>query len=246
MKYFWSSFRPSLRYLFKDPINIALMVLPILIGIGFYALLGAWIFETLFVEGREWIALQISGDSLGTVLSVLLGALLTFFLFTFINLTLVLVVTLIGCPFYDMIGTRVERKTLGKRPLSVADSFSSTFSKILFLLGNETKKVAIILLLSALAFALGIFPLLTPVGLIISAVLLSIEFVDFSWSRHNLKWRSCVGEVGSNFFPYLLGGGILFFLINIPFINLIVPAWAVSFYSVYWTSQKYEQLPDSE
>jgi uncharacterized protein involved in cysteine biosynthesis len=59
-------------------------------------------------------------------------------------------------------------------------------------------------------------------------------FVDYSWSRHNIKFKDCLKDIRGHIFGYSLGGVFFFVLVSIPIINLIVSPLATSYFTLLW------------
>ena len=133
-----------------------------------------------------------------------------------------------------MLSRRVEKISKGEQLESFSASFSIIGTTFIMTLGNEIKKILFILILSLVAFAFGYIPLLTPLSIFISVLLLAIGFIDYSWSRHNIPFKSCVGDLKKNILNYGFGGGFFFILISVPVINLIVSPWATSYFTLLW------------
>ena len=84
--------------------------------------------------------------------------LITILFFFAINWTFFLVVSLLASPFNDIISSRVEKKLLGQSLDGMGDEFNGFFSKIGFIIFNETKKVVFIIFLSLISLGLSFFP----------------------------------------------------------------------------------------
>ena len=120
------------------------------------------------------------------------------------------------------------------------------FGKILFTIWNETKKITVIGFFTLLAVLMSFFAILMPISFILSALLLSVQFVDYSWARHNLKMGSCLNDVRRNFLPYLGMGSIFILAVSIPIVNLVIPPLATSYYTLLWIKRNKEKLVASE
>jgi len=228
------SFKPSVQNIFQDKVNFILAMIPIIIGIALYALLASWIYGSLMDQGSMWIKDFTGEGTTGGVLSFILATIFTVLLYFVVNWTFVLIVTVVASPFNDMLSKRTERKMKGLELESFASSFGTigtTFFKTIF---NEIKKITFIIVLSLIAFTLGYIPLLTPISLIITVLLLSVGFVDYSWSRHNIPFKMCFSDLKSNLLNYGFGGTFFFVLISIPVVNLIVSPWATSYFTMLW------------
>ena len=228
------AFKPSIQNIISDRVNFILALIPIIIGILLYIFLGAWIFGSLMDKGRTLIEQYVSQGTLGSFAYYIVATIFTVLLFFIINWTFVLIVTVLASPFNDILSSRTEKKIKGEELNTLAESMSiigSTMFKTLF---NEIKKVSLILILSLASFILGYIPLLTPISVVITVLLLAAGFVDYSWSRHRISFSSCVGDLRRNLVGYGFGGAFFFILVSIPIINLVVSPWATSYFTVLW------------
>ena len=224
------NFGLSFKLIKEDKVLLLLSLIPILIGLLFYGILGGWVFTSVIPWGNELIQSWLSIDWLGSFLGWIVKALITILFFFVINWTFFLVVSLLASPFNDLISARVERKMLGESLGNISDEFKGVFSKMIFTLGNELKKVLFILVLSLLSFGLSFFPLLSPLTIFLQAVLVAINFLDYSWSRHDLTIKECLNSYNQNFINNTLKGLIGVGLLAIPGINVIsLPILVISF-----------------
>ena len=103
---------------------------------------------------------------------------------------------------------------------------------------NEIKKLIFIVLVAGMAFLLNLFPMFYPVGIFLVATLLAVQFVDYSWSRHEMHFGECLKDVMGNIIPYSMGGFIFLMMVAIPVVNAFVPAMATSYFTVLWLHRK--------
>src|SRR5690606_24907233 len=123
---------------------------------------------------------------------------------------------------------------LGKSEQDVSESFAQMFGRIFRILWNESKKILFIVALSMVGFLLSFIPFLVPVSVIISATLLAIGFLDYSWSRHDMKLGECISDLRASFMSYVLGGIVFLFLIAVPVLNLFLLPYAVVYFTVLY------------
>ncbi len=237
-----TSVTPAIQSITKNKVNLLLAFIPVFLGVLIYWFMGSWIYETVMSQGNQLIEEYISKDSWGTVIYTIAAALMGVMLFFFVNWTFVLVVTLIASPFNDLLSSRIEKQLLGQDVLPLGPSFKVLLGKIFYTIFNEVKKISFIVILTLLSFVFGYIPILAPIGVFIAVVLLSVEFLDYSWSRHDLRFRDCVKDLRGNLLGYTLGGGFFFMLVAVPILNLAVPALATSFFTVLWTKNN-RQIP---
>lgn len=229
-----TSVNPAIKSITKNKVNLLLASIPVVLGIIIYWLLGSWIYETVMSYGNQLIEQYVSKDSWGAVLYNIAAVLMGVMLFFFVNWTFVLVVTLLASPFNDLLSSRIEKQLLGQEILPLGPSFKLLIGKIFYTLFNEIKKISFIIILSAFSFTFGYIPILAPIGVFIAVLLLSVEFLDYSWSRHDLRFRDCLKDLKGNVLGYSLGGGFFFMLVAVPILNLAVPALATSYFTVLW------------
>ena len=238
MKNIMQSFPISLRMIFSDPINLTLALIPTILGLSIYIFAIVAIFKNADYFG-VFIQNYIPDPQTAGWVGKLLTAIFIVFVFLIMSWTFILVVGIIAAPFNSMLSSRIETILVGK---PVTQNRSKTFSEMMSGIGstfiNEFKKLFFILLLTMLAFLLNLFPLFYPVGVFILALMLSVQFVDYSWSRHDLLFRNCVQDTLKNMLPYGLSGFIFLILITVPIINALVPAFATSYFTVLWLKRQ--------
>lgn len=234
MKSVFSSYAEARIYLFKDRVNLTLAMIPVGIGLSLYLLLGKWVFGTLIPYGQDWVSSYFSSHTFGSITYWILVTLMSVVMYLLVSWTLVLIVSLIACPFNDLISKRVEKQLKGEELGGLSEGFKEASIKLLKTLLNEIKKVAIILLFTILAFFLNLIPVLVPLGMLITSILFAIQFVDYSWSRHDLYSKECFIDARKNWIPYSLSGLGFLFIVTIPIVNLLLPAYATSYYTVLW------------
>ncbi len=218
----------------KDKVNLLFVLCPLLIGIILYVFLGRFILSEGLSYGNALISEYLSNETIGGVLSFIVATLLSILLFFFVNWTFVLLLSVIASPFNDMLSSRIEKTMRNEKPQDLKESLAQMFKRIGSVLFTEIKKVFFILILSLFAFVFGYIPVLTPVSVIISVLLLAISFLDYSWSRNELSFKECKKDLLKNILSYILGGGIFMAIVSIPFINIIVPPLATSYFTILW------------
>lgn len=229
-----TSLKPAVKNILGNKVNTFLALIPVFLGILIYIFLGAWVYGTVMAEGKALIDQYITGDTLSGIVYYLVAAIFTIMLYFLINWTFVLIISLISSPFNDMLSSRVEKMHRGEKLDSFGESFTIIGSKFLSTIFNEIKKIAFILILSIVSLVFGYIPLLTPLSVLITVLLLAIGFIDFSWSRHRLSFGSCFNDLRKHLVGYSFGGGFFFILISVPIINLIVSPLATSYFTILW------------
>lgn len=226
--------KKAIAYILTDKVNFTLASFPVILGLILYFFAGRWAFTTVMDYGQEFINSHVSGGTISSVLNYLLVGILTVVMFFAINWTFVLVVSVFASPFNDLISSRIAKKENGMNPEGLGEGIANMLKGSLGVIWNELKKVAVIAALTIFAIVLSYIPLLAPVSISISALLLAAQFSDYNWSRHNLRVSGCINDVRANLITYGISGFIFLFFISIPIINLLVAPLATSFYAVVW------------
>lgn len=234
MNHILKSIPLAFRMIIKDPVNLLLAIIPTAIALALYI----FTVVTVFRNSDRFVSLfrgYIYTADQATVLAKIITAVLVIFIFFLMSWTFVIVVGIIAAPFNSMLSSRIEKKLV--HHLEGADK-TETMKQIGQSLGqsfkNELKKLIFIVFVGGLAFLLNLFPLFYPVGLFLVATLLSVQFIDYSWSRHEIHFGKCLRDVTANIIPYSISGFIFLLLVSIPIINAFVPALATSYYTVLW------------
>lgn len=227
------SFPLAVRTIFKDPINVMLFMIPTLIAIGIYILVGTFIVYNASTL-TDYVKLYMPHQMNSGFLTYVITAFLMFFFLMLMNWTYVILVGILASPFNDTLSARIEKK-LAFQPLpNKEQTWKELFARIGNTFTNEFKKILFIVVLGALAFVMNYIPVLYPVALVLSSLLLAIQFIDYSWSRHNMNMRQCLIDLLKNFFPYTFMGFIFLLFVSVPIINAFVPAFATSYFTVLW------------
>ncbi len=232
------TFGQALRLITRDPVNLFLAVVPTVMALFLYLFLVTWIFHRADYFTVMLMDYLPSKDVAG-VLGIILTGILILFVFLLMSWTFVIVVGLIASPFNSMLSSRIETMLAGK---PVTEDRKKTISAMAIGLGvtfkNEIKKLVFIALVAAFAFVLNLFPIFYPVGIFLVSILFAIQFIDYSWSRHNLRAHQCIGDVAQNIIPYSASGFLFLLLVTIPIINAFVPALATSYFTVLWLKRQ--------
>lgn len=239
MKSIGRSFPLAFKMIFTDPVNFVLSIIPTLMALAIYLF-------TIITAYRNSDRLAsffrgyLETPDQATWAARVLTAILIVFVFFIMSWTFVIVVGIIAAPFNSLLSSRIEQKLVQKIIMDedqqhaiaeVKSSMAQTFK-------NEFKKIALLLVVAAFAFVINLVPFLYPVGVFLIATLLAVQFVDYSWSRHNLPVSKCLKDVTVNIIPYSLSGAIFLGLVAIPIINAFVPALATSYFTVLWLERQ--------
>ena len=230
----FTSLPKAYKLILTDKICFALAIIPLLLGIALYYYFGQMVFGIMMSQGQGLIDNYLGDGKTGEVISWIIKIILTILFYYIANLTFVLIVSIIASPFNDLLSGRVEKLVLKQELPNFSESVSHALKKIIMTISTELKKIIMILILSVIAVVLGFFPLFTPLSVLLGAILLACEFLDFSWSRSSLSFSDCKKDYKRNFLAYTLGGGLLMMIVSIPVVNLIVPAFGTSYFTVMW------------
>ena len=129
MKLIKESFREAFQILRKDKIVLLLSIIPLLIGIFLYGLVGGWLFNLIMGSGKQWVMDKISEGTIGTVAYYFLVTFVTVVLLVAVNYTFVLVVSLIACPLNDVISSRVHKHITKELKETLSSSMSGMLKK---------------------------------------------------------------------------------------------------------------------
>lgn len=232
------TFGEALRLITRDPVNLFLAVVPTVIALAAYFLAIAWIVQSSGSVG-EFIRHYLPHQEAAGIIGKILTGILVLFVFLLMSWTFVIVVGLVASPFNSMLSSRIETLLAGK---PVTEDRGKTLTAIAGGLGktfaNEIKKLVFIAIVGAIAFVLNLFPLFYPIGLFLVSVLFAVQFVDYSWSRHDLGAGACLGDVLRNIIPYSASGFLFLLLVTVPIINAFVPAYATSYFTVLWLKRQ--------
>lgn len=235
MKGVIKSFPLALKMIFTDPVNFVLSLFPTVIALAIYMFTIVTVYRNSdrfvsFFRGYIYTADQ------ATILAKILTAILIIFLFFIMSWTFVVVVGIISAPFNSLLSSRIEEKLTSRVIMDedqkhaieqVKRTMAATFQ-------NEFKKLIVLGCVAGFAFVMNMIPLLYPVGVFLVATLLAVQFVDYSWSRHNMHFTDCLKDTMKNILPYSTGGAIFLALVAIPIVNAFVPAFATSYFTVLW------------
>lgn len=229
------AFPVAIKAILTDPVNFVLSLFPTLIAFFTYAFTITFIYRnsdrlSSLLRGYIYTADQ------ATLISRILTAVLIIFIFFVMSWTFVIVVGIISAPFNSLLSSRIEQKFVSKIIMdenqthaldSVKKSMAQTFK-------NEFKKLIFLVCVGIAAFLLNMFPVFYPVGVLLVATLLAVQFLDYSWSRHNWNFSLCMKDIFKNIIPYSFGGMIFLALVAIPVVNAFVPSLATSYFTILW------------
>ena len=186
------------------------------------------------MKGTEIIQTYLKDSAWGEFIYYILITVFTVIMYFVVNWTFVLILSIFASPFNEIISKRIERISKGEKLETLGNSFSGFFSSLGFTLFNEIKKISLIFILTIISLIFSYIPILAPISLVLTALLLSMGYLDFNWSRHDLSFKDCKRDIRKNVFSYSFGGLFYLVLVTIPLMNLLVPAWATCYFSLLW------------
>ena len=239
MKGILKAFPLSIKMILTDPVNFMLALFPTLVALAIYFLSIVGIYRN-----SDQISVMLRGylnsPDQASILAKVLTAILIIFVFFIMSWTFVIVVGIISAPFNSLLSSRIEQKLVQRVIMDEnhAHAIEQVRSTLAQTFKNEFKKVVFLVLVAGVAFVLNLFPLFYPIGVFLIATLLSVQFVDYSWSRHDMHFGACMKDIGQNVVPYFISGAIFLALVAVPIVNALVPAFATSYFTVLWLYRK--------
>lgn len=221
----------SLKFMFTDKKILALSFAPVFIGIVCYFFIGRYIFTDLNSLGSEYLKQHFQRT---TWPSYIFFTLLSVFFIFLLNWTFFILVSIISSPFNQFISSLVADKY--RVNVFVDNSFLVQLKYLPKNLITEIVKMIFIFLFIFLSLVISfLFP---PLSFLITALVLALSFVDYSWSRNSFNLQMCFRDLSSNFLTYILGGSCFILLISIPFLNILFLPLAVVFFTVSHCEKK--------
>ena len=227
----------SLKILFGDKKTLLLALAPFLLGTILYLSLGTWAYSTAF----KWISRLLddyySLEKMGTLINIILSSVLGIIILFTSSWIFFFIVSIISCPFNDMISSRIEQIMLEKELTPLKKSFLETIHERFRIVMNEGKKIVLFIFVGLLGFILSPFPILIPLYLLIVSLLFSAGYLDYSWSRHHYSPFQCIQFLKNHIIPCFLSGFTFLAITSIPFINIFVPPLAIVYFSVFFSKK---------
>lgn len=239
------AFSRSIKIIKSDYLVILYSLVPILIGL----ILNVYFGIKGYTQGLDYIKAQIQLLFAGNtalwveVLTWFLIVLFTVFFWVLMNWLMIIVISIIASPFNQLISARVSQIYI-KNYQQTSNSISklnfdmNLFFNFFWIIFNEIKKMIVVIFFSVLAFFLNLIPILSPLSLLIMALLLSFTFLDLSFSLYDWSLANCLKHIGKNIFKYSIAGLIFLGLISIPILNLFVVPFAAVFFTILFIENK--------
>lgn len=214
------------------------VIIPILLGLmlysAFFFATFNWVINTL----HPYLVHQFGIEQWSNILKWIFLGISTLLSLFLLNWTFVLLVTLLASPFNDWLSHSIEKEI---HDIAAINDEKYFLKNLIYFFANEFKKICFIAVLSIIAFIGSFIPLLLPLTIWLSFLLMSIQFSDYYWARHQFSFRNCIHSTLKNLIPFTLAGAFFFVIVNIPIINLIVPAWGTSYFTIFLTKKNNEK-----
>ena len=230
-------FLRALSIMFKDKLILFLSTIPLCIGMVLYFLMGAKLYQFVIIGGQEKVKGFVGEGVQGHIAASILFILFMGILFFALNWTFVMVVSILASPFNDAISSLVEKRYTASNTTEENFSWRRLFQYFFKTIWNEIKKTSLIMILTFVALALSFFPIIMPLCFLISGLLLAIQFVDYSWSRHQWKVGRCAKDAVQNIFSYTFSGAFFLFIMAFPIVNFLAITLAVIHFTLLWADK---------
>ncbi len=225
-----SSFKTGFDLFFAKKINLLWAILPFFFGIILYLGFGAFLFSQLQFIVTDVLDVRFVNEWISGITFVSLGLLVAIVVYFLFNWFFLLCVFFLSYPFHRMVSLNTEKQLLTETVVYPPFSFSS--------LKNEASKILLNLVLTVMIFVVALIPMLTPLAVIGSAILISLQFVDYVWSRHNYNLQECIHDLKKYFLNYVGMGFLSLLIFAIPVINVMMMPILVSSFTVMFYKQR--------
>ncbi|MCK5882089.1 MAG: EI24 domain-containing protein [Bacteriovoracaceae bacterium] len=236
-------FNQSVGIIFGDKLILLFSLLPVIIGIALYFAMGGLALYEAVSASETWISSFFSSSSwiIDAVVWMIGGVVLLVFYFIS-SFTFILIVSLISCLFSDLISSRTEQRLVEDKVVPISESIKMMFLRMGSIIKNEIKKVLFIALLATIAAVCGLSGFLIPVSLFLSCLLIAIQFLDYSWCRHEMSFSECIEDLKQNILPYTISAFGFSFVFVIPILGLIFFPFAVVFFTTLFVSNQIGEI----
>lgn len=209
------------------------MLVNLVLGVGIYALSLRWAWRTatngyVWLEGTlsqaiarlpNWLQwLNYGADVLG----VIVGVIFIIFVFILVGFILMQFGVILGAPWYGKLSEKLEKLRTNSLEIVEVGFFRDIARAILF----ELKKLALILCISPLLFAINFLPAIGTVissvgGITLTSTIVCLDFFDSPLERRRFTFRQKLKLVYGAF-PASGGFGLICLaLISLPLLNLL-------------------------
>jgi len=222
----------ALNFLKNNPSLWGYITIPILINI----FVGIALYFGLLIPSWQWMDTAIVNlPTWLTAISGILHFLLGLGILVLVGLLIVQIGVVIGAPWYGQLAEQIEKLKINNLPVEESFSFGRTIGDIFRALMFEVKKLALVIGCSFLTFVLSIAiapvaPVIAGiVGIMLSTILMCLDFLDPALERRRLSFRQKLGWI-IHCAPASIGFGLgCVVLTSIPILNfLTVPICMVA------------------
>jgi len=208
------------------------VLVPLLINVTVFALLGWLLFGALFSWMGNWALFERFGDVwlvsvIMQILQFVIGAVLSVVLIY----AFTLVANLIGAPFNALLAERTEMHLTGKSP-TTDPSMAFLIKSIPKTMRSELSKLIYLALWSIPLLIIGFIPIVNFVAPFVvfafGAWMFALEYVDYPMGNHHKYFKEVKSELQQRR-PMALGFGFVVAVFSIiPVVNLIIMPIAVA------------------
>lgn len=218
--------------LVREPGLRRFVLIPLLINIVVFAVLGWLLFGAMLDWMSSWAFFERFGDvwlveKLRQVLQILVGAILSIVLVY----AFTLLANIIGAPFNSLLAERVEQHLTGESP-TTDPSLSFLIKSIPKTLRSELSKLIYLVLWSVPLLIIGFIPIVNIVAPFLvfafGAWMFALEYIDYPMGNHGSLFKEVKGSLKQRR-SMALGFGFMVAVFSIiPVVNLVIMPIAVA------------------
>lgn len=218
--------------LVREPGLRRFVLVPLLINVVVFAVLGWMLFGALFDWMSSWAIFDRFGDfwlieKLRQILQFVVGAILSIVLVY----AFTLLANLIGAPFNSLLAERVEQHLTGKSP-TTDPSMAFLIKSIPKTLRSELSKLLYLIMWSIPLLIIGFIPIINIAAPFLvfafGAWMFALEYVDYPMGNHGKLFKDVKGNLQQRR-PAALGFGFVVAVFSIiPLVNLVIMPIAVA------------------
>ncbi len=234
--------RQAILFQFRDKQILAMSIVPVIISGLLLMLLGGWGFAEATANSRDWLLNFFSSNHwLLNSLLWMIGILVVLCFYFVSSFVFLLLVSLFSCLFSDLISARVEHLMIGENSYTFQQSFRESLSRLKRLVKNEVKKIFFILMIIAASIFFGMSAFLSPIAFYLTWSIAAIQFLDYSWCRHEMSFADCVNSFKEHWIMYPLLGLAMGALLALPFVGILFFSFSNIFFTVVFVSGQFDE-----
>jgi len=218
--------------LVREPGLRRFVLVPLLINVVVFAVLGWLLFGALFDWMSSWAFFERFGDfwlieKLRQILQFVVGTILSIVLVY----AFTLLANIIGAPFNSLLAERVEQHLTGKSP-TTDPSMAFLIKSIPKTLRSELSKLLYLIMWSIPLLIIGFIPVINIAAPFLvfgfGAWMFALEYVDYPMGNHGKLFKDVKGSLQQRR-PAALGFGFVVAVFSIiPLVNLVIMPIAVA------------------